>query len=564
MFEIPFFQSDILTDIYKFNLTTLTSRLWVPWMVIVAAILFLCVFALRKQLKIKRDYSSVFDTEIYVFNRHSFKDWLGLSFLIAAFIATAFYMYMCENSFFETPDSMGLGTVRALKTGFVPSFDIYRVAPFAFWPLSTLYAITQNMYLIKLFVLAQLLIAVICLNAFFRFIPTSRRFVFLGMFLLTPTMFVTSKIIFPEREVLIALSLSLICLRRFCSDSKWRWLAGFLFFMNVAIYTKETSILFFGGVLAASILYHIWQETINLKSFFHPLKTISQMPLEFLIVVSLFLYSVIFFIMVDLSPETYYGNNSGDAIIELIQYYIFELVILFWAMILLLKRVFMFLNTRQNPMFKGGLVIGGGAVAVGIVFLLRLAPNTWFLAGKTYYLQLTVLFALSYLFNNITKTWILGILAAVVLFFSACMGWQNYQKEEGKYYRQVAEFLSENVAAKDDKILVVSLIERPDRITTEIWTIETWQLIYNYYSQRTPYSITIKPFANNRRRLLWHPSLYKQIRKELKNNSNPLAEADIVVIHKNNAYPETLKLINKLSSKPDFENKLFRAWKVEK
>ncbi len=563
MFERPFFQPDILENIYKFNLTTLTTRLWVPWIIIVAIVLGLCVRSLHKQLKIKGIYSSLFDSKIYSFNRHSLKDWLSLSFLVTAFISTAVYMFMCENSFFETADTMGLGTVRALNMGLIPLFDYYRVAPFAFWPLSTLYAITQNMYLIKVFILIQLLIVVFCLDALFRFIPVARRLSFLAVFLLTPTMFVTSKIIFPEREVLIALSLGLICLRRFCFDSKWRWLVGFLFFMNVAIYTKETCVLFYSGIFVASILYHIWFEKINLSSFIHPLKTIAQMPLEFLIAISLLLYSIIFFLLVDTSAETYFSNNSGMSLLDGISYYAFELILLSLALILLLKNALTSLNTSKNSLFKGGLVVGAMAVAVGIIFVLRLAPTTWFLAGKTYYLQITCLFALAYLFQHISKPLLLWCLAGLIVGYSLYMGYQNYQKEEGKYYRQVAEFLSEQVAQKTDKKLKVSLAERPDKITTEMWTIKAWQLIYSYYSQWSSYKIKIYPLMSYHQQKSQPVSSAPKVFQRDRSKDNSAVKEDAVVIHKKNTYPETLKLMDSLSPEPDFENRLFKVWLVK-
>lgn len=562
MFDAPLLQEHILSNLIKFNMTTLVSRLWVPWMLIVALVLGVSLWLLRRQIRTAPAYFNLFDNVSYKFRPRKKRDWAALLTLAAALGLTAFYMYGTENSFFENFDLMALGTTRSLMTGMVPNFDFARITPLAFWNLSTLYAITQNMYVIKGFVFAQLLLAVYLLYRFFDYIPSARRLVFLAVFLLTPTMLLTSKVVFPDREILIALTAALLCARRYSRTSRLRWAAWFLFFMNVAIYTKETCILFFFGTLLASLAYNIWNEKITPRSFLHPLQTIKAMPLEFLTGLSLLLYSVIYFLLQTPNESNIYLTNGRHHWQELLVYYRFELAVCAAAFGVLLLRARRCYDTLINPMFRGGLVIGGAAIAVGIVLVLQTAPNSPHLAGKTYYLLLTLLFSLAYLFEHIRSRFALTVLSAAILFYSAVKDCEASKQEIGKYYRETAEFLAQSMNKEDVNFLFI--VEKP-QATPDIdqWIIEAWSTIYRYYFR--DYKLIIK---SNRHLVksvadLLHLQQFRlRVYTPIVPQKQPL-KGDWVILNKNNNLPETQEIRKSLPEKPIFENALFEVFRAQ-
>lgn len=562
MFDAPLLQDNIWANLIKFNLTTLTSRLWVPWLLIVAVVLALCVWLLRRQLRSAPEYFNLFDNDVYKFRPRRKRDWAALLMLAGALGLTLFYMYSTENSFFENFDLMALGTTRTLMMGLVPNFDYARITPLAFWNLSTLYAITQNMYVIKGFVFAQLLLAVYLLYCFFSYIPAARRLVFLAVFLLTPTMLLTSKVVFPDREILIAVAAALICVRRYSQTFKLRWLAWFLFFMNVSIYTKETCILLFFGMLAASCLYNIWNERITLQSFLHPLKTIKSMPLEFLMGMSLFLYAVIYFLLQTPNDSNIYLINGQHNWQTLLGYYRFELAVCAAAAGLLLLRAKRFYNTAVNPIFRGGLVIGGASVALVIVLVLQTAPNSPHLAGKTYYLLLPLLFSLAYLFEHVRSRTALAALSAAILFYSAIKDYNASQQEIGTYYRDIAEYMAENM--DKDVVNALFIIEKP-QATPDIdrWIIEAWSTAYRYYFK--DYKLVIKSdrhLIKTIADLILLQNFRSQVYTPIIPQEKPV-KGDWVLINKNNQQPRTQEIRQLLPATPRYENGLFEVYRIK-
>ncbi len=561
MFEAPLLQDQIWSNLIKFNITTLVSRLWVPWMLIVAIILGCFIWLLRHQIRTSPAYFNLFHNTIYTFRPHKKRDWAALFMLLAALASTLFYMYNTENSFFENFDLMALGTTRSLVSGVVPNFDYARITPLAFWNLSSLYAITQNMYVIKGFVFAQLLLAIWLMYCFFDYIPAARRLIFLAVFILTPTMLLTSKIVFPDREIIIALMAALLCAKKYSQTSKLRWVAWFLFFMNVAIYTKETCILFFFGILITSVLYNIWNEKITLRSFLHPWQLIKEMPLEFLIALCLLMYSVIYFVLQTPNESNIYLNNGRHQWQSLLNYYQFELAVCIAAVCVLLLRAKRYYDTLINPMFRGGLVIGSLVIAFGIVFVLQTAPNSPHLVGKTYYLLLTLLFALAYIFEHIRSRLVLAVLSVAILFYSAVKNIEASKQEIGVYYRETAEFLAQNMNKNDINFLFI--IEKP-QATHDIdqWIIEAWSTIYRYYFK--DYKLIIK---SNQHLIKTVSDLVhlQQFRLQIYTPIVPIekpTKGDWVIINKNNYRPETLEIRKNIPQKPVFENKLFEVFRL--
>lgn len=567
MFDAPLLQDHIWSNLIKFNTITFTARLWVPWLLVVATVLALCVWILRKQLRSSPAYFNLFEDINYKFRARKKRDWAALSALCVALGITACYMFTTDNSFFENFDLMSLGTIRSLKFGQISNFDYTRITPLSFWYLSTVYAITQNMIVIKGFVFIQLLVAVWTMYCFFNYIPSARRLVFLAVFVLTPTVLLTSKVVFPERDVIILIMLSLICMRHFSKSSSLTLLSGFLFFMNAAIYTKETSILLYFGILLTSVLYNIWNEQIRPQSFLHPLQLIKSMPVEFLIGMSLLLYAIIHFLLQTPNDENLYLSTNTYSWQMLIYYYKFESTIALAALGMLIARAVRNYNTAANPMFRGGLVIGGVCVAVTIIFILQTAPNSPHLAEKTYYLQLPLLFSLAYIFQNTRSRLILAVLSLALLIYSAGEIIKARQKEIGIYYREVAEFMATKLPKGNDRtkaagIFIIDATQAD--ATIDKWLIEAWSSSYAYYLPE--YNIVFKSDkhipTDIKGILALRPFTIKAIYFPILPRKKP-ENGDWVIINKNNRLPKTLEIMKQLPEQPEYENFLFKVYRAK-
>lgn len=478
MFEKPLLQDDIWDNFLQFNYTYISTRSWPMCLGIVLAVLLILAFILRKPLQNKQLYVGAFSTEVFKFDNSKLADWLGLLSVILAIVLTEIYIYAGENSLFENYDLMAINTTRSMRFGLVASFDYIRVIPLASWYLSTLYAITQNILVIKAFVVLQTILMAWALYAFFNYIPVAKRLAMIAILLLMPTVLQTANIIFPERDMVIILMLGLICARKYCLSHKFWWAVVFILFVNAAFYTKETCITFYFGILLTSIFYNIVDGRIVVASFLRPWQIIKNMPLEFLMGVSLLGYTVIYELLQG-QDNFYISANRQDLWNQLINYRL-ELILLFVAAAMAIYRMIKYYNLKVNPLFRSGLLVGAFCSAALVIVILRLAPTTPHLAGKSYYLLVSTIFILAYIFEHISSKMILSGVSISVLAYSICLNVIYYKQANGRYYREVAEFMSQNSKVSQPNSLFV--MEGP-YVTKALWQwiVETWATSYRYY-----------------------------------------------------------------------------------
>ena len=477
MFDKPLFQDDIWQNLWLFNKNYLTTRTWPLWLGGVYGVLLIAIFFLRKSFRNKSLYNDTFSSQIYTFDKNSYKQWGAFIFVCLAIAISQFYAYFGENTLFENYDLMAINTTRSMRYGLVASFDYIRVIPFASWYLSTLYAITQNIYMIKILVLLQTILCAWTMYIFFNYIPVARRLVMTGLMILLPTYMQTTNIIFPERDMIIALMLGLIIARKYCQTHLLRWGVLFILFCNLAIYTKETCITFYLGILLTSLIYNVFNGQINYRSFLHPLKTISCYPLEFLIGISLLCYSGIFIFMQN--GSNFYLSANNQPLIAQIKTYWVEIILVLLAVWLSIQKLRKN-PIKNNPLFQEGLVAGALCSALLVVVILRLSPSTPHLAGRSYYMLLSVVFALAYIFKQMSSRKLLGVLSVLLICYS-CYANINYKRAEvGKYYHEVAEFMEQNSAP--GTVTKIFVMEGP--YATKMlwqWIVETWSTSYRYY-----------------------------------------------------------------------------------
>lgn len=559
MFDKPLLQDDIWNTFLRANYFYLVSSLWALWLGIVLLIMGCVIFFLRKSLASATKYASAYETKVYVFDKTSKSHWVGFFLLLLTIGLTALWMFTLENSLFENFDLMSINTVQTIYFGLYANFHEFRLAPLSFWYLSSLYAITQNIYLIKLFVLAQLIIAVILLYYLFDYIKPVKRFLLLSLFWLSSTMLPTANIIFVERETIIALAASLIFAKKYCKTQKVSNFLGFMFFMIFSIYTKETCCLFFGGILVVSVLWNIWCENINLKSFLHPLKTIKTFPVEFLIALNLFLYATAYFILVN--PKTSYASLNTFDVMELIFYYKFELFIGMVALAILCYSSYKLRDVPVNPLFRGsGFVCGGIVIALSIIFYLRLAPSSPHLYLKTYYLALTFLFALAYLFQQTDNKRVLAVLILGIGGYSMIQNIAFYQAEEGIYHRQVAEFLAQNMNKNEENIIYLAE-RRLERKNLSIFVFQAYSSAYRYYFKDYDITFKTKTSLSMPKFFIEKKPLARKMFFPMMPTKNLPKSGEWLILNKTADYPD---IVNHLAdTMPDFENKIFRVYHIK-
>lgn len=69
-----------------------------------------------------------------------------------------------------------------------------------------------------------------------------------------------------------------------------RQLLWFALWANLAIYTKETNIFVYFGILLYLVLAKVWAGKITLRSFLSPFKTVAGMPAEYILFWSMLLF----------------------------------------------------------------------------------------------------------------------------------------------------------------------------------------------------------------------------------------------------------------------------------
>ena len=70
--------------------------------------------------------------------------------------------------------------------------------------------------------------------------------------------------------MLIFICASLLMLKKYLAAPRTSLLILFCILMNLAIYTKETIILFYAGLLAVDVLYLVFRVTVKPAAFLHP------------------------------------------------------------------------------------------------------------------------------------------------------------------------------------------------------------------------------------------------------------------------------------------------------
>lgn len=552
----PFFQNDIISTIFRNLNFYFFGAIWYKYAITVFIILFLITIGIYKNNRIVIPFN--FPKNNYSFNHLNYDNDFAL---VLCIIIISFYtsiMYLVANSLFNNYDLMSLNTTFILKQGMAASYGTSRLCPISFFDVNIIYAITHNYNLINLVILAKQMVIGILLYRYLNFMNVTKRLLTISAILISPAVFWINNIIYPEQNMLIFVIASLICAKKYYQNQKFSYLFCFTLFTNLAIYTKETVTVFYTGLLIFSILYHIYNENINLSNIWKVFRLTRLFPIETIIFASTFIFAIFYLFLVTETKENFYIFTRNSPIIDIVNLYKLEFVIISagWgvAIIKLLKK-----TKNSNPVFNEGLLFAGSFLLIYITFYLRIMPILEHVSHKSYYAILTTIFGIIYLAQNIKSNKVLIVLLAFMIGYSSVINYRNYNKENGIYYQEVAEYFSEELKTqKQLNIMISKNSEQTD------WAFETWSSSYKYYFPDS--NITFKFAYLAEDSVLNQLSLFiynknSQVITKIKGAEIP-EKNDYFIIKKGIA-DQDFDVIKNRPHELVYENKLFKVYQIK-
>lgn len=306
MYTPPLFEPNILSTLLRNFSFYFRDGYWgYVFLVIMGLILFPFIW-LRA-----RPAAFSFPDRIYLFNPRS--DKMAAVWAFLAFTILCAIIYSQEMSLFANFDLMSIGTTVNFAEGKGTGISDIRFSPFGNVELNLFYAVSHNMYIVSGMVLGETALLLYLFYRLFDFIPVSRRLYALALATLYPALVWINNPIFPERLMLIFICASLLMLKKYLAAPRTSLLILFCILMNLAIYTKETVILFYAGLLAVDVLYLVFRGTVKPASFLHPFKTAKELPLEFIMFQSMAVFAFIYLLFgLGIESNQYVSAHISD------------------------------------------------------------------------------------------------------------------------------------------------------------------------------------------------------------------------------------------------------------
>ena len=463
------FRDNILSNIYNnfayyFRYENLYQ--YVIWLMVILLLNWAVV-----KICFAGSYSSFIPNKKYIFAGKNGKNMLGFLLLAISLGAYCVCLFCTEKSIFSSFDSMSQDFVETMKQGTKAVFKEWRFTPLQAFDYNIMFGISNNYTVLGCYAVLKQVIIMGVLYKLLMFIPTVTRLVCLSVINFVPAVFWINSAIFPEQNIIIFTVLSLLALIEYQKEQKSRYLLYFLLCMNVAMYSKETVILFYLGLIIYLLVAAIVEEKITIDAFWHPIKTLRQFPLEYLMFVSMFLYATGFMIFtVYGTMENRYIDTHVYPLIEVIKCYAIELFVVLAAVGIMFYKISC---GKQMFLLKEGSVIGSAIVTFVIVFYMQICPTSdCFLS---YYLYLPVVFCVSYIFANCGNWKVLAIVAVLITVVSGAINYNTYNLRQGQDRLAMAEV----IAAKAGDETVVFLYSSKSK-DYKWWTMESWAAALKY------------------------------------------------------------------------------------
>lgn len=464
------FNSDILSSIFHNCIYYFSFQDMYVYALSVLAILILLWLSVRPFAV--NDYQPFFPTGTEKFDCKKRADWFGAAALLLSVAVFTANMLFQENSLFNNFDMMTIDYIDSMKQGIKSVFGEWRFTPLGGIDYNIAFAITNNVVVLKFYMLIKQLLCLWLACKLFAFMPVAKRLFMLAVINFIPAVFWMNNVIFQEQNILIFIILSLFALQKYQHSGKPRYLLYFVLAMNFAIYTKETVVLFYAGYGIWLAVTAVLNGKITLESFFHPLKTIKTLPVEWLMFWSMFVYSTCY-LLADPIEENRYILAHSVSLAEITDIYKTELVLAMLTVAVMLVKLCR-KQFKAMDMLGEGSVFGSLLVVYFIVFRLRIVPASDYLLS--YYLYLPAVFCTAYIFRNLSSKWLLGVFASVLILWS---GRENYAinlAQQGKDRRALAEFVI--ARAKNEDMTIY--LHTNQRIDYKWWKTTAWSSSFKY------------------------------------------------------------------------------------
>lgn len=383
-------------------------------------------------------YTDLFPQYKYTLDFHNPRQLISFFITLACFFFYIALLYNSEMSFWKDFDSIHW-------LAFFKDFDsFYLMAPIdRFFPLGHtewmfFYCLSTNLYLLNIILILQLLFCSYLLYRLLDYISLEKRFLSIAVFILLPSVFSSFYgHVFVERNSIMFLLLAALSFKKFSTKKQTCALWFCIFFLNLFLYYKEINILFVVSLLIYSGLYNLSKENITLSDLYHPLRLIRKFPLEFMLIICCFTYTVLFDMLVSFTPNKYVSLLENPTPSDILRTYMVELAIFLLATCSFIKRLIL----GQSKLWPDCLFTGASAMIFYILYKRILHWDPYL--HKAYLLAPASVANLIYIATTATREKLTNIFFACLLLISVYVDYTQHKQEHGPHISQAFSFLSQ-------------------------------------------------------------------------------------------------------------------------
>lgn len=439
LYDMPLLEDGIFMEVYVRVLTYLLSGPFPLIFLGIMTFLALMTYILRADFQHKYDFwflksSQTVDITLisppspHDLQKSNIASWV---FLIGALLCYIGIIFYTEGGVFSNYDIMH----DSFSTGTWQQYGFFRrLNPLVFIDLTILYGITHNWLIINLYVIFISVFSLYMLWRVFDFIPQNRLIWILGLVVLSPVWFWTNHIVFTEKLMLIYICASFICIKNYVQTNNWKWILGFVFWMNVSIYTKETNLIFYMAITAIMMLRQLYKGNFTISSFIHPWRSMRQFPLETIMVLSIFIFVVQHIIIVQGVLWNGYLVRRMGRWIQLFLLYKFEILVAVIGLVLYLFKC-KFSNFNQL-IFWAGL-----ATMVYVIGYLRLVAIGYTM-DRSYYVFIPSVFIMIAVMASVRNFRIFMFTLMGLMVFAIFADIKIFNQNSSRQTYELADFIS--------------------------------------------------------------------------------------------------------------------------
>lgn len=552
MLQEPLFQKNILATIVRNFGFYLSYTNWFYYGLGIISTVTVAVWLLKITKADKQTY--LFANGYFPLNQHSAHIFAGIIYCFLTFgiyIINTFYQ---EASLFNNYDLINVNNTSIFSTGVAAVCNMYRINPLNSFDTNIIYAITHNYQIINIYIIAKQALVLWLLYCFLSDIQVQRRLLIIGTLTLIPAFFWVNNIIFPEQNLLIFMLSGFIFLRKYTQKGLFRYLWLSVFFTVLAIYIKELAVIFYGALLIYCLLCYIYQEKINLSNIFRPWKLAHSFPFEFTTFLALGSFALFYLFTTLGIDDNVYVTMRRLSFSELFRLYIIEIILTITGWLTFAKKI-IYKEKFEGTIFNEGLLFAATGIILFLLFLLQISPGMSH-SHKSYYAILCSTFSLVYTLRNLKSNKAIILFLTLIISISLIINYQNLSKENGKHYKEVAEFISSRLETSENITICIAknAEENP-------WIYESWSSAYSYYF---PNKNIIFKFDWLNQNYYTNMQTYRQYylaRKMTKISPKPPAEGDYYIAKKTSPkYEKDIKDIQNFNYQKVFENKIFEIY----